>query len=235
MSNSFDSMGDLEGAPAPADGSGGSRPARLSSPDRVAALTDGVFAIVLTLLVLEIAVPENLSEASLRQVLEELRPTVVAWVISFLITAMYWVAHRDLFLRIRAVNRDLVWLNLLFLLPVSLIPFASSVLGKYSDDAIALHLFGFHMIVASLMRLALYSYVIRRPTLLRTQQVPERIGLGLAIAAAPILGYALAMIVADSSAAASLILYFAVPILYFLLVTVLRDRKGTESEASEFT
>ena len=98
--------------------------AGLSSPDRVAALTDGVFAIVLTILVLEIAVPENLSEASLRHVLEELRPTVVAWVISFFITAMYWVAHRDLFMRVRAVNRDVVWLNMLFLLPVGLIPFA---------------------------------------------------------------------------------------------------------------
>ena len=78
----------------------------LSSPERVVTLADGVFAIVLTILVLEIAVPANLSESSLRQVLEELQPTVVAWVISFLLTAMYWVAHRDLFLRIRAVNRD---------------------------------------------------------------------------------------------------------------------------------
>ena len=220
---------------APVDGAGSGRTAQLSSPERVSALTDGVFAIVLTILVLEIAVPENLSEASLRQVLEELRPTLVAWVISFLITAMYWVAHRDLFLRVRAVNRDVVWLNLLFLLPVGLIPFASSVLGKYPDDAIALHLFGVVMIVASVMRLVLYVYVMRRPTLLVTQQVPERLGLGLSIAAAPILVYALAMALAATSATASLILYFAVPILYFLLVTVLRDRSSTRAEAEEFS
>jgi uncharacterized membrane protein len=43
---------------------------------------------------------------------KELRATLVAWIISFLITAMYWVWHRDLFARVRAVNRDLVWLNL---------------------------------------------------------------------------------------------------------------------------
>ena len=104
--------------------------AQLASPDRVVALTDGVFAIVITLLVLEIAVPEDLGGQSLQQVLRELRPTVVAWVISFMITGMYWVVHRDLFSLVRAVNRDLVWLNLLFLLPVSLSPFAASVLAN---------------------------------------------------------------------------------------------------------
>ncbi len=207
----------------------------LTSPDRVVALTDGVFAIVLTILVLEIAVPENLTEASLRRVLEELRPTLVAWVISFLITAMYWVAHRDLFLRVRAVDRDLVWLNMLFLLPVGLIPFASSLLGRYPDATIALELFGFVMVVASIMRLALYAYVMRRPELLTTKRVPEHLGLGLAITAAPILVYAVAMGVAGASTTASLILFFSVPILYFLLVTLLRDRKGTRSEADEFS
>ena len=49
----------------------------------------------------------------------------MAWIISFLLVGMYWVMHRDLFSRVRHVNRDLVWLNLLFLLPVSLIPFAA--------------------------------------------------------------------------------------------------------------
>jgi uncharacterized membrane protein len=103
---------------------------KLRSPERVAALSDGVFAIVMTILVLEIAVPANLSSDSLRDVLEELRPTFTAWVVSFLIAGMYWVAHRDLFARLRAVNRDVVWLNLVFLLPASLIPFGASMLGS---------------------------------------------------------------------------------------------------------
>lgn len=85
---------------------------RTTSVGRVEALTDGVFAISLTILVLEIAIPPNLSEHSLVEVGKELRATLVAWIISFLITAMYWVWHRDLFARVRAVNRDLVWLNL---------------------------------------------------------------------------------------------------------------------------
>lgn len=91
------------------------------------ALTDGVFAIVITILVLELAVPEDLAGQSLRSALDELRPTLLAWVISFLITGMYWASHRDLFAIARSVNRDFVWLKLLFLLPVCLIPFAAAV------------------------------------------------------------------------------------------------------------
>jgi uncharacterized membrane protein len=208
---------------------------RLASPERVVTLSDGVFAIVLTILVLEIAVPEGLSEQSLRQVLESLRPTLVAWVISFLITAMFWVVHRDLFSRVKTVNRDLVWLNLLFLLPVSLIPFAASVLGKYPDEPVALHLYGFVMIAATVMRTVLYWYVIRRPALLWPDVVPERSGLVLTIAASPIVVYALAMAVAAVSAPLSLVLYFSVPGLYFLLVTLLREQASTRTEADEFT
>ena len=129
------------------------------------ALSDGVFAIIITILVLELKVPPHLSQESFPALVEELRPTFVAWVASFLITGMYWVGHRDVFARVRFVNRDLVWLNLLFLLPASLIPFAASVLGQYPDESFALHIYGVVMIAASLMSLALYGYVIRHPGL----------------------------------------------------------------------
>ncbi len=72
---------------------------RRRSPVRVLALTDGIFAIIITIPVLEIAVPSQLSEESLRKVRTELRPTLLAWVVSFLITGMYWGGHRDLFAR----------------------------------------------------------------------------------------------------------------------------------------
>jgi uncharacterized membrane protein len=208
---------------------------RLRSPDRVVALSDGVFAIIITILVLEIAVPDNLAEQSLRDALEELRPTLVAWVISFLITGMFWVAHRDLFARLRVVNRDLVWLNLLFLLPVSLIPFAASVLGEYPDEPIALHLYGVVMIIATLMRVILYWYVMRRPKLLWPDVSTGNARLGLALTVCPIAIYLLAMAVAGVSPTLSVMLYFVVPALYFVIVTVLRQHPRTQAEADDFT
>ena len=227
------------GSDAPPAPHGESRPDitqdRLRNPDRVVALTDGVFAIIVTILVLEIKVPSNLNHDSLRDVLEELRPTVVAWVISFLITGMYWVAHRDLFARVRVVNRDLVWLNLLFLLPASLIPFAASVLGEYPNEPLAIHLYGVVMIVVSVMRLALYGYVIRRPRLLWAGEVSGRSWIGYLLVASPIVVYAIAMAVAGASTFASVALFFSVPVLYFLLVTILREGRATRAQADDFS
>ena len=208
---------------------------RLRSPARVEALSDGVFAIVLTILVLEIVVPANLSEDSLRDVLQELRPTMVAWIISFLITGMYWVAHRDLFARVRYVTRDVVWLNLLFLLSASLIPFAASVLGEYPDEVLAIHLYGAIMLVASAMRVLLFWYVSRRPALHWDSHSDHHRRLGLVLSAVAIPVYLVAMLVAGVSTTLSVVLFFAVPILYFALVTLLRERPRTRDTADEFS
>jgi uncharacterized membrane protein len=205
------------------------------SPARVEALSDGVFAFILTLLVLGVAVPSSLSGQSLREALSELRPTMVAWVISFLLAGMYWVAHRDLFARIWVVNRDLVWLNLLFLLPASLIPFAASVLGEYPDEPIALHIYGVILIAVSLMRVAIYWYVSRRPHLLHEKRLPSHFGLGVAISAAPIALYATAMAVGEASTTAGVCLFLSVPILYFLAITILRERPDTRAAAEDFS
>jgi uncharacterized membrane protein len=201
----------------------------------VVALSDGVFAIILTILVLEIAVPKDLSHGSLGTVLEELRPTLFAWVISFLITGMYWVSHRDLFAKVRVVNRDLVWLNLLFLLPVGLIPFAASLLGEYPDEPIALHLYGGVMIAVAVMRLVMYRYVTRRPALLGAGDVSEHAAIGFALGAVTIVIYGIAMAVAAVRPPVSVFLYFSVPLVYFLAVTLLRDRQSTRDETEDFS
>jgi uncharacterized membrane protein len=208
---------------------------RLGSPDRVVALSDGVFAIILTILVLELVVPPNLSEQSLAEALEEMRPTAVAWVVSFLLTGMYWVGHRDLFAQVRVVNRDLIWLNLLFLLPAGLIPFASSVLGEYPDEAIAVHIYTAVMLAVALMRLLNYWYAARRPHLLWDPDVVSRSRLKMLIVAAPIPVYVIAAVVAGVSVTAALVLLAALPMLYFLLVTLLRERPATATEADEFS
>ena len=139
---------------------------RRGDPDRVKTFTDGVFAIIITILVLEIGVPADLPEQSLRDAIGETGPELLAWVISFLVVGMYWVWHRDLFNQVRFVNRDVVWLNLLFMLPAALIPFAASVLGEYHDEATALHLYGAVLIATALLRWLLYAYVMRHPNLL---------------------------------------------------------------------
>jgi len=114
-------------------------------------------------------------------------------------------AHRDLFARLRVVNRDLVWLNLLFLLPVSLIPFAASVLGKYPDEPVAA-----------------VGRRVHRPSRPRTHHHggpdwPVPLGRRRRI---------------DNAQYGALLLG---PVLYFILVTVLREHPSTRSEPDDFT
>src|SRR5215207_5587653 len=117
----------------------GAEPARASferqhDPARVLALSDGVFAIIITLLVLEVHVPELTQGQSLAEALEELRPSLVAFVISFILAGIQWVGHRDLFGLIRRTDRGLVWLNTLYLLPLCLLPFGAGLLGRYDQE-----------------------------------------------------------------------------------------------------
>ncbi len=207
---------------------------RRGDPERVTAFTDGVFAIIITILVLEISVPPNLSDQSLAEALDELRPEMTAWVISFLITGMYWVWHRDLFNQVRAVNRDVVWLNLLFMLPAALIPFGASVLGEYPGVPLALHAYGVVLIAASVMRWVLYAYVTRRPELLFAPLSDRQRRIGGLLAGAPIAVYLLAMVIATAAPGVSVALYLAVPLLYFGLITLLRSRPSTRSEAEDY-
>jgi uncharacterized membrane protein len=208
---------------------------RRGNPERIPALVDGTFAIIITILVLEIGVPSDLSEQSLREAIDEVGPTLIAWVISFFLVGMYWVWHRDLFVKVRYVNRDAIWLNIIFLLPVCLVPFAAAVLGDYHDEPIALHLYGSVLIAVSLMRIALYWYLSRRPKLLwEPISVRER-RLGIVLSCVPMAFYAGAMIVADAAHQLSLFIYLSVPALYFVLVTILRDRPATATDADNFS
>jgi TMEM175 potassium channel family protein len=208
---------------------------RRGDPERVKAFTDGVFSIIITILVLEISVPADLGEQGLRRALEEIGPTLWAWVISFLIVGMYWVWHRDLFAQIRTVNRDVVWLNLVFLLPTSLIPFAAALLGEYSEEAIALRAYGVVLTLASFARVAMYWYVIRRPSLLFDTPTVRGRRLGLGLAAAPVIVYALAMAVAGVAPMLSILLYLGLPLMYFVLITLLRQHPETSEDADEYS
>jgi uncharacterized membrane protein len=208
---------------------------RHGEPDRLVTFTDGVFAIVITILVLELKVPDLSSGQRLAESLEEMRPTFVAFVISFLLVGMYWVGHRDMFTGVRFVNRDVLWLNLLFLLPVALVPFAASVVGEYPDEAAALHLYGAVLIVVTLMRMLLYWYLLRHPGLLWEPPSRHSRRFAILISGVPLVAYVIAMLVASSVPWLSLMLYAVLPLLYFGLITFLRSDSRTRTAARQFS
>ncbi|MEX0683896.1 MAG: TMEM175 family protein [Dehalococcoidia bacterium] len=107
-----------------------------SSTHRVEAFSDGVFAIAITLLIIEIAVPHLEGDESLGDKLRELWPSYAAYVLSFITIGIYWANHHSFFELFRRTNHIFLMLNVVFLMAVAFLPFPTTVLGDYlKDDA----------------------------------------------------------------------------------------------------
>ena len=208
---------------------------RQHDPARVLALSDGVFAIVITLLVLEIHVPELSGGESLRDALREVQPSFIAFLISFFVTAIAWAGHRDLFAHIQRTDRTLVWLNLLYLLPLSLLPFGAALISRYDREAVALSLYGIQVLLIAVTRLIVWLYATNRPHLLYEPISRRTKTVGVLIVAVPAALYVLAILIADSAPAGSMLIYAAVPILYFIAILVDRSTAPPGTEEDEFT
>ena len=208
---------------------------RMNDPTRVLALTDGVIAIIITLLVLEVHVPELTAGQPLSVALEELRPSLTSFVVSFVIAGMYWVAHRDTFALIRRTDRGLVWLNLLYLLPLSLLPFGASLLGRYDQEPVALRIYGLILFAIAIMRVLIWLYATGRSELLWVPLSDHERHTGLVLNAAPGLAYLFALLVAFVAPGLSLLIYAGIPLLYFLGITILRRDRAGNKEYADFT
>jgi len=104
------------------------------SKTRIEALTDGIFAIAMTLMVFDIKVAPvaHMDQWNLRHELIQLWPRFLAYVISFVMLGVYWVGHHNQYHYIRRTDRPFLWINIFFLMGVSLIPFSTSLLRAIS-------------------------------------------------------------------------------------------------------
>lgn len=112
---------------------------------RLEAFSDGVFAIVVTLLVLELRTPHlkvDDSALELTAALIALAPKFISWVISFAIVCVIWLNHHRLLDQFKGVTHGVFWTNALLLLTVSFIPLPTALLGDYPRNALAVSLFG---------------------------------------------------------------------------------------------
>jgi uncharacterized membrane protein len=129
--------------------------------DRMKALADGVLAIVLTILVLSFEVPDHkVTEEGLLAFLVRLREPLLAYVVSFGITATYWVQHSAIFHYLRRGNRTLAWLNLAFLLPVTLLPFLTDLRAEYHDEYVSTAFYAAANVLSGLLLLLLWRHAV---------------------------------------------------------------------------
>jgi uncharacterized membrane protein len=104
--------------------------------DRLVAFSDGVFAIAITLLVLNIQVPD-VSDKNLGDAVTDLVPEIFTYGLSFVVVGLYWMSHHQMFRALRRTDRALLWLNLAMLGFVALLPFPTELLGAYGDTTLA--------------------------------------------------------------------------------------------------
>jgi uncharacterized membrane protein len=100
---------------------------------RLLALSDGFFATVLTILVLDLKLPDLsllVSQGDTRRILDELAIRLFSYVLTFVVAGLYWISHHGDFGYIERYNRRLLWYNLMFLLFVGLLPFSTAGLGN---------------------------------------------------------------------------------------------------------
>lgn len=130
--------------------------------DRIKALADGVLAIVLTILVLNFEVPEHrFGHDALIDFFRALTYPFIAYVVTFGIVAAYWVQHSSIFHYVKVGDRTFVWLNILFLLPVSMLPFLTLLRATYHNEYVTTLLYACANIICGMLLYALWSYGFR--------------------------------------------------------------------------
>jgi uncharacterized membrane protein len=137
--------------------------------NRIEALSDGIFAIVMTLLILELHVPKLPATAANVEVtaaLFGLWPKFVSYLVAFVSLGVFWIAHHIMYHSVRRADRMLLWLNIAFFMFVSLLPFSTSVLNAFPRSLIAPFLFGANLALVGWLLFFQWSYVSSQPGML---------------------------------------------------------------------
>jgi len=195
------------------------------STNRIEAFSDGVFAIVITLLVLEIKVPElsgHAVDGELLRALIALWPKFASFIISFVVVGVYWVAHHYAFHHIKHADRSLIWINNLFLLCVVFIPFPTALLGTYIGDRVAVIAYGLTLIVVGLSLGVLWWYGEYHQRTIGQHIDPAMIRHARRLIWTPPFCYVLAIVVAFVYTPAALVIYALIPLLYIVPTPYLR-------------
>lgn len=188
----------------------------LPGPTRVEAFSDGVLAIVITLLILEIKVPHlefALDTQESLSALVNLMPKFLGYLLSFVFIAVFWINHHRFFRLIGYVDNGLLWINILLLLALSFIPFPTGWIGEYPQNAVGLALFSLVLMVAGIAFNLMWRYAHKKMLFhdtVSTQVIEQAKKVGLIGPAI----YFIAIIFSFILPQVTWILFFVVPFIY---------------------
>ncbi|MEP7165260.1 MAG: TMEM175 family protein [Ferruginibacter sp.] len=145
------------------------------STSRIEAFSDGVFAIVITLLAFQFKVPKFTNEATIHQNFQELlklSSNFIGFIFSFLFVAVFWVNHHQLFHTIKEADRKLLWYNIHLLFWITIIPFPTAMVGDHPGIPMATISLAFVLMMASLA-----AFIVRRYSYFKASLVDENLSL----------------------------------------------------------
>ena len=132
-------------------------------PGRLIGLTDGIFGMVMTLLVFSMALPGSqlLTEGQFVTFLQSIAHTFGLTIVSFILVSSFWIYHHE-FIKINSLNMPYLWINMIYLACISVIPFTTSMIGLYSKFFLAELLFGINIFLTILTFLIMYLYAANK-------------------------------------------------------------------------
>jgi uncharacterized membrane protein len=186
---------------------------------RLEAFSDGVFAIVITLLALDLRLPDRKGTESLASMLWDIWPAYVAYIVAFLQIGVMWLNHHRLFQQVRAVDGVLLVLNLNLLMWVVVIPFPTTVVADFlrdggQDAATAMVLFSGVLLVNAISFVALFAWITHDERIIgalppRTVVRAARVRFGIGLGA-----YGGALVLSFFAPVAALVLHGATALYY---------------------
>ena len=143
---------------------------RIMKKSRIEAFSDGVFAIIITIMVLELKHPE---ESSLKGLIS-ISPIFISYFVSFIYVGIYWNSHHHLFQVTETINGKILWANLHLLFWLSLIPFATSWIGENHIESVPVALYGFVFLMSGIAFLILKRQILKNHE--KTAAIHQMIG-----------------------------------------------------------
>jgi uncharacterized membrane protein len=177
---------------------------------RTLTFTDGLFAIAMTLLVVDLAVPTLTDHGSVHELADKLSDDTskfTSFFISFAVIGRYWLAHHTYFSALARLDRKLIALNLVYLAFIAFLPFPTALLGEYFENPLSVTIYAVNVAVVSGMEVVLFSYAYRHDFLER--RLPRDVyRFGAAMSLAPVIFFLLSIPVAFISTTFAVCMWF---------------------------
>jgi len=146
---------------------------------RIEALADGIFAIAMTLMVLNLALPEaGKGAAELHSLLIGQLDKFLGYAVSFVLLAVFWIRHHEQSHFVKRTDRKHLWINIIFLMFVALVPFSTSLVGDYPDEPVAEVFFGCNIFILGALLLCNWAYATDHYRLVDPSLDPRLVALG---------------------------------------------------------